>query len=793
MMKKAVFALLLAIVGAGFVKADNLTGTVVDENGSPVEFATVVALADSLQRGVAVTDSTGRYRMELPARRYRVVFSMVGYTKVEKEVDVAGTVSLDAVMTASGVVMADVEVRASAIRREPDRFVMIVEDMPSAVGKDGKELLREAPGVWIDDENVSINGKSGVKIYVNERELKMDTDQLLSFLQSLKAEDVSKVEIVPLTGVEYSADTSAGVIKITMKKNRADGVMGNVGVSTSVGGDVVGVNPSAAVHVKKGKWSFSLNGFVSVMPRLRREMEERNDYADGAVYATQTLINADKALSGNVLAGVFFDPDAANSFGLELGGNMFKNPSRTATDATFDRIARQEKLSGGYLTHARDVNFDATFNWLHRMDTLGSTMKAIAGYTRSAGRQRMDNRVLSWELPEAVTLKDSLSRSREHSVYDVLNVSYDFDKKFSRKWNLSAGAKYTLNRMNNDASYEYRKDGQWVPAYDRNYDEVYTENIYALYAKVSARFGRVSAVAGLRGELTDGDSRGGAVEQNYFDLFPNAHVSWLFDEMGANSLTATYSRSVARPSFWALNPIRRQSSDYFYQVGNPDLKPAYTNHFSLTGVLKYRYSVSLWTEVYKDQMIQGTMADLQNPDNILLSMVNIDRQYMFGAAVSVPFQLAKWWTLNVNPIYIYKGEKMSAEADTDYSGMFFLSANTGITLPKDFYFNVAYFFRSRVRQGEMKVGAMNLLNVSLKKSFAQKRWTVSVGADNLLSSRIKMSVVSDAYHSRTDVKMPVSFNASVTYNFNVGKMFQAKKIEKNSDASRLSKDDGMGK
>ena len=52
------------------------------------------------------------------------------------------------------------------------------------------------------------------------------------------------------------------------------------------------------------------------------------------------------------------------------------------------------------------------------------------------------------------------------------------------------------------------------------------------------------------------------MEQSYFDLFPNASVTYRLDEQGSNSLTASYARHITRPSFWALNPVRAQSSDY---------------------------------------------------------------------------------------------------------------------------------------------------------------------------------------------------------------------------------------
>lgn len=784
---KTKFLIAAAVAVAAYMSAaaDTLKGKVSDGNGKPVEYATVVAIADSVQRGGTVTDSLGVYTMELPKGTYEIKLTSVGYEPADTIVTVSGTTVVNPVMRMSGVVMQEVEVTASAIRREPDRFVMMVEDMPAAIGKDGTEILRDAPGVWIDDDKISINGRSNPKIYVNDRELKMDNDQLQAFLKSLKAEDVSKIEVIPLSGAEYSADSASGIIKITMKRNRADGVMGNVAARAGAGKNMVNVAPSAALNVKKGKWSFNLNGQWDYHPKMIRDMEEDNDYANGTHYVTNTEINADKFHFGNVMAGLFFDPDKRNSFGLEFSFSNFKNPSRTSTDAVFDRIGFSESIAGRYITHATNRNYDVTFNYVNRLDTLGSTMKVIANYSRADNRQRMDNSQVT--AVNAVST-DSISRSREHSIFDVVNLSYDFDKKFNQKWNLSAGAKYTMNRMDNDAFFEYEKNAAWRPETSRNYDYRYTENIYALYAKATGKFDKLSAVVGLRGEYTDASSRGDIVSQNYFDLFPNGYLTYSIDDAGANTLTLGYSRYISRPSFWALNPMRSQTSDYFYQSGNPELQPAYQNNFSLTAVYKYRYSMSLWVDMNVDPMMQSSVPDPQNPDNIIVSMVNADKVYNYGAAINLPFQFTKWWTLSVNPIYIRTGQRMQAGGDLEYSNMFFMPVNSGFQLPKNFYFNVSYFYQGKVRQGNMRIGSMGFLNASLKKTFADNRWTASVSANNILSSGIDLTLVSDQYTSVTKVDNPVSFNVSLTYNFNVGEMFRAKSIEKNADASRMQKE-----
>ena len=64
-----------------------------------------------------------------------------------------------------------------------------------------EELLKLAPGVWADDNgSISINGKSGAKVLINEREVRMTNEQLMSYLRSLPAENLQRIEIIPQSG-----------------------------------------------------------------------------------------------------------------------------------------------------------------------------------------------------------------------------------------------------------------------------------------------------------------------------------------------------------------------------------------------------------------------------------------------------------------------------------------------------------------------------------------------------------------------------------------------------------------
>ena len=127
---------------------------------------------------------------------------------------------------------------------------------------------------------------------------------------------------------------------------------------------------------------------------------------------------------------------------------------------------------------------------------------------------------------------------------------------------LNAGAKYTYNNNDNSADYEYFANNAWNINQEHSYDIAYTENIGAAYVTASARLGRISLVGGLRGEYTSFRSADGAVKQDYFDLFPNANVSWSMTADGSYSLIAQYARTISRPSFWALSPNETKISEH---------------------------------------------------------------------------------------------------------------------------------------------------------------------------------------------------------------------------------------
>ena len=760
------------------------TGRVVDEQGKAVEYATVVLLKGTEQVAGMATDAEGRFVLKAAPGEYTLWIQYLGFDPVKKPVSVEQESHLgDFVMHASATGIQSVEVKARLVRREADRFVVDVANAPAAIGKDGIELLERAPGVWIDGEKISINGKSGSKVYVNDRELRMEPEQLLTYLRSLRAEEIQKIEVVPTTGADYDADSAGGIIRITLKKRRENGVDGSVSFNTSQGTIIHRYDPSANINVHSGRADFYASAWGS-FGKDRTTTDEQTLYntADKALNAHSEMKGRNRSFGAS--AGAVVEIDDKNSVGAEAEywRNRNGEPNNTYTDFR----------DGGTLTHTDSHfnnlnvrnNYSATFNYIRKIDTLGSTLKLLLDYTRRETDAGNDN---FSRITAPGSAADSTYRDNAASVYNVATATLALEKKFSPRWSLKAGAKYTYNDMHNDALYEYLKGDAWVRNDKQSFTINYTENIAAAYAIASAQLGRWSLVAGLRGEYTH--TTGKDVGQDYFSLFPNANVSFALSKEKGWSLIAQYARTIERPRFWCLSPQRMQISDYTYQTGNPSLDPSFKQDVSLTLVAAHKYTLTAGVQLVGDEIQQTMQADPENPDLLQLAWVNYDATKNCYASVNLPFQPAKWWQLNANVTYMRRGQRVEQHGAEEFFNWGFVNLSTTFTLPAKFYIDLSYRYQSRLDLGNCWVESDHRLQAGVKKRFGD-RFTASFSVQNLLDQGQEIGAHGDGFVRTMKARQTWSnrsFRIGLTYNFKSGKAFKRKAVEAGSadEKSRL--------
>ena len=764
------------------------TGRVVDEQGKAVEYATVVLLKGTEQVAGMATDAEGRFALKAAPGEYTLLIQYLGFDPVKKPVRVEQENHLgDFVMRTSATGIESVEVKARLVRREADRFVVDVANAPAAIGKDGIELLERAPGVWIDGEKISINGKSGSKVYVNDRELRMEPEQLLTYLRSLRAEEIQKIEVVPTSGADYDADSAGGIIRITLKKRRENGVNGSVAFNTTQGEIVHRYNPSANINLHSGRVDFYASAWGSFGKDETTTGEQtRYEAADKELNAHSSMKGRNRSLGAS--AGAVVEIDGRNSVGAEFEywRNRNGEPNDTYTD--FRNAGTVTRTDSHFDKLDIRNNYSATFNYIRKIDTLGSTLKLLADYTRRETDSGNDNfsRIAA---PAPAPAADSAYRDNSVSVYNVTTATLAFDKKFSPRWSLQAGAKYTYNDMHNDALYEYLKDDAWARNDNQSFTINYTENIAAAYGIASANLGRWSLVAGVRGEYTRTEGKGHGIAQNYFSLFPNANVSYTLTKDGAYSLIAQYARTIERPRFWTLNPQRYQISDYTYQTGNPKLDPAYKHDASLTLVLKHKYTLTGGIVVQTGEIQQTMRPDADDPKRLCIAWVNYDTTKSYYVSANAPCQFAKWWTMNLNATYIRQGQRVDQHTPEKHYNLYFANASTTFTLPAKFYIDLSYRLQGRMDFGNCWVEPMHFLNAGIKKRFGDK-FTAACSVRNLIDRPQHVGARGEGFVRRVDVSQQWNcreFRISLSYNFKSGKAFKRRAVEAGSadEKSRL--------
>ena len=789
MKKLAAFIVIVIMTVLRALGAQNYpaTGRVVTQQGDAVEFATVVLLQDGQQTAGTATDTEGRFALKVPAGDYTLSIRFIGFEPLEREVRIESPTDLgDLTLSAAATQIDDVVVSAQLIRREADRFVVDVANTPAMLGRDGIEALKLAPGIWMDGDKISINGKSGSKVYVNDRELRMEPDQLLSYLQSLRAEDIQKIEVIPMAGADYDADSSGGVIRITLRKRREQGTEGSVSLAAQAGEWSHGLKPQASVNHHSERFDFYANAWGHLQNTTFRS-DELTRYTAGDTRLESHSRTKERSRNYGFKAGGICELTPKHSIGLEADYWRTNEPGINDTHTDFTTAGIPTRTESRYDAHNRQNNLSATFNYIFKLDTAGSTLKLLADYNLRTSDSGNDN---SSRIASPGGTLDSLYRNRSTAHYNVATATLALDKHFGPKWTLRTGAKYTYNDMRNHALYEYRPAETWLRDEAHSFRLDYTEHIAAVYGIVAANLGRWSAVAGLRGEYTRTAGKNDGTRQDYFSLFPNASVSYALTRDGAYSLIGQYARTIGRPRFWCLNPQRVQISDYTYQTGNPELEPSYKHDVSLTLVLAHKYTLTGGVTVQTDEIQQTIQPDPTNPDMLQIVWVNFDTTKSYYASASIPLQPTRWWSVNLNGTYIRQGQRIGRNSPEEHYNFGYASASMTFTLPAKFYIDLSYRYQSRVVLGNCWVEEMHFTDAGIKKRFGDNL-TVAFTVRNPIAPPVqKIGARGDGFVRHVDAVQTWNsrtYQLSLSYRFRTGKAFRHRNVEAGSaeEKSRL--------
>lgn len=778
----------------------NISGTVTDENETPLEFVNVIlhASADSSMIKAAITDEKGFFSFEsIPSGQYFILFRQVGTAERTSEkfdykegqsfqvpkIQLGGAEgSLDAVEVV--YVKPLVEIKA-------DKTIFNVEGTTNATGLNGLELLRKAPGVTVDNnENIMVKGKGGIVIYIDGKLTPLDGDALKDMLKNMQSSNIESIEIITNPSAKFDAAGNAGIINIKLKKNRNFGTNGTVSLGYGVQ-RYSKYNTNVTLNHRNERWNlYGMYGNNWGKTWSYMDFERRQN---GIIF-DQFSDNMGKGFRQNFKTGADYFINKKNTIGVMVTGNFGENiwNGDTRTVITEPVGVNDRVLVAKSLNEGRRDNLNANLNY-HYADTTGRdlVMDYDFGIFDFYNNSYQPNRY--YTPSENAVLYENNFRNNNSTLIQLNTLKADYEQPLG-KGKLGAGFKLSLVQTRNDLDFYNVVAGEDFVDSTRTNEFEYYENINAGYINYNRQIKKFSLQLGLRAEHTV--SQGELVvtttqdydkiDRNYVNLFPSAALT--YEVNPKNNLNLTYSRRIDRPSYQDLNPFEYRLDELSYMKGNVNLRPQMTHSLELAHTYSYMITTSLTYSRTEDFFTEIT--DTTEVQRSYMSPRNLGYQEYFGLNIGSPLPIAKWWNgyANVNVTQLHNRADFGENRVIDLrvaSYSFYLQ--NSFTLSKTLSVEISGWYSGpSVWGGTFKNNPLWSLDVGMKKTFMSDRATLRLSyGDIFWSSRWRgVSDYAGLYMDARGGWESRQFRANLS--FNLGNT-QLKKLERKTGIDDLKK------
>jgi len=556
--------------------------------------------------------------------------------------------------------------------------------------------LNTAPGVFIleSDGSITVNGKSGTQVYVNERPVHYGGTDLVRYLQNLKAEDIMKIEVLPNSGSVYDANVTGGIIKITLKYRRDDGVDGNIGASGNFAPrdkNTSSFSPYYNMNYRINKLNLYAQLNYNTIRHVEYITEDVNTWSLNqnvhSVFNTPQTLNTAQARIGGI-----YDFSDKQSIGLEVNYSNLAVKNKNSGYSTDITNGNQTNVASNYNGEMATNNYSVSANYLLRLDSLGSMFKLLLDYFHNNAENKQNYNA---KYSGTINL-DSIYRSNIPTINNTYTATADWSHHFKNSTTLSVGMKYAHNEMNNTTLFESLQGVDWNTIDLLSSVNSFTENISALYGLFSSRIGKIGYSLGLRGEYTLASPYTNTTDviekQHYFKLFPSINVMLPLAKDGKHSIVWNYHRSITRPSFMQLNPFRFPATEYLYMAGNPKLQPALTDEGSVSLNLFYKYNLTAGITSTQNAFGRVRIPDPNAPGVIIQTTDNVTQNTNWYLSINGPVSPIKWWQIYINMTGKRNTIDVLGEMQLNYN--FFGFMNNTFSLPKDFKLDISGYYMS---------------------------------------------------------------------------------------------------
>jgi iron complex outermembrane receptor protein len=636
-----------------------LKGKVINVEEEAVPFANVILFDEEEKEMVktGVTTLEGYFELPRVAKGdYWLVISFIGLEDFRKQVQVVEGMDFGTIkMKTAGIQIetAVVKARRALVEVKPDKTVLNVEGTINSAGENALGLMRKAPGVLLDNNNnISVLGRSGVKIFINGKNLPLAGDDLTNYLENLSSEQIDRVDIITNPGAKYEAEGNAGIIDIILKKSKNKGTNGTI--SGSYGqGRYATYKSNLSVNSRSNDINIYANGGYNFgrgyFQRIGKS-EVNGFYTDGVVDHVNDFNNYDARV------GADYYLNKKNTIGLQVSTRQGNKLDRSINRVEISPLSARENLDSILIANGDEDtnNSQSTFNLNYSYKGNQHTLNVDADYGRFRNQNYTYQPNQYYDASERFVLSELNYEYNAPKSIDIYTFKVDYEQNL---WGgkFAIGSKFSRVLTDNTYLFYAIFSDSTDLLEGRSNIFNYEENVYAAYLNYNRSFKNLSFNAGLRMETTDvfGELitydpalQEDPVDQLYTDLFPSMGLSYSIKQ--GNTLNINYGRRLNRPNYSVLNPFKVQESELSFRKGNPFLKPEIVNNFEIGYTHAWRYNVKLSYSHTIDQLTRLVRPDEDDPRAGFLSWDNLASQDVFALNFALPFEFTDWWNAFFN-------------------------------------------------------------------------------------------------------------------------------------------------
>lgn len=766
----------------------NIKGVLLDQTKQPVKYAEVLLFSnDSTVVAQVLADEKGQFVVTAQQGDYILLIRSFSQVLFSKKINLNTDLDLKTITTNNTVKLDEVTVRAvkPLTERKIDRLIFNVENSVAASGGDALDALRAAPGVKVRGDEVSMVGKSSMAVMVNDRLIQLSGEDLITFLRTIKSDNISSVEVITNPPAKYQAEGNSGLINIKLKKVAPDSW--NATIHSHYRQNTYStVGAGGAFNYQQNKLSFfsSFNYLEGASGPLEtntifypsQEWNETNNQKN-FVNLLGGRASLDYQVSKSLSMGVLYN----GSYNNPANRDRYTTTLTNNVTQSIDSLIRTEANTQGNRKY-NALNYHALYN----VDSKGRKILFDIDYfnydnnsdRRFTTRNFLDDGTL---INRSTFIGNTVANRR------VDNYSVSLEVNHPSKWaDFSYGGRASFTKTNNDVQFYNQTSGVFVLDPTQSNQFEYLENTQALYFSASKSLSdKWETQIGLRVENTT--TRGNSMTLNqvntnaYTEFFPTAYVNYNASDDHVFSLN--YGRRIKRPPFYHLNPFRWYANLYSFAEGNPFLLPSFTHNVEFA----YTYQSNWISSIYYSNTASGfeqvtIINEAQQTQQI--TPLNFLDNYQFGLYEYISFAPFNWLRTDLNAeVYYSKATSqipITLQSLEGWSGEFSISNDIQLNKNKTTLFNLSYTYATAGVDDLATNTAFSLLNVSLKILLLKKKLQINIqGNDILRTNRPRyVSFSNNLKNSYQNYYDNQSFRISISYSLG------NRKLERNSTKTK---------